>query len=202
MNKFNKILLLKFVFIFYVAIFASCSTLNTFQGKTVSQEKYDELLKKYKDLIGDKVPEQKLESIDDSFAVEEFRAKLVKSSDRKVEITDNYDQRRVQKDIGLLYQAFEKYQKKEYGDVIILLKELENSQVDKVRAQARYLLGITMQDQGENDIAMQIFEEIVLEKRNSVFALLSLKKLIETTKTLGLIKKQEYFSQLYARFLK
>ena len=160
------------------------------------------MLKKYKDLIGQKVPQKTGVIIDDALAVEEVRAKLIKTTKQESTPSQSYDLRRVQKDISLLYQAYDKYRKKEFGDVIIILKELENSQVSKVRAQARYLLAITMNDQGEHDIAMQIFEEIVLHKRNSIFALLSLNRLIDVTRQLGLMKKNEYFSQLYARFLK
>jgi len=202
LNNFNKFLLLKIVSILYVVTLVSCSHFNTFKDDSVSKEKYEELLKKYKDLIGQKVPQKTGVIIDDALAVEEFRAKLIKTTKQESTPSQSYDLRRVQKDISLLYQAYDKYRKKEFGDVIIILKELENSQVSKVRAQARYLLAITMNDQGEHDIAMQIFEEIVLHKRNSIFALLSLNRLIDVTRQLGLMKKNEYFSQLYARFLK
>ena len=183
----------------------SCSSFNIFEGDSVPKEKYEQLLDKYKTLVGKKLPKPQNTSVafvDDHESVQEFRSRLNQATDRRSIESRKYDMKRVQKDISLLYQAYSKYRNKEYGDVIIILKELENSQVDKVRAQARYLLAITMLDQGELDLSMQIFEEIVLTMRNSAFALMSLEHLISNTKKLGLIKKHEYFSQLYARFLK
>ena len=60
------------------------------------------------------------------------------------------------------------FNQKKFGDVIIILKELEDSQVFQIRAQSRYLLGKTMYEQGEYDVSMQIFEEIVLNMRGTV----------------------------------
>ena len=140
--------------------------------------------------------------IDDSQAVKEFKVKLSESASITgvVSSKKSYNKKRVQKDVGLLYQAYEKYRNKKYGDVIIILKELENSQVRQIRAQARYLLGLTMKDQGELDLSMQIFEEVLLTMRGTVFSLLSLQQLIDNTRKLGLNKKNEYFTLLYERF--
>jgi len=204
LNNFNRVLSLKIVLLLSIAILSSCSSFNLLDSEdTVPKEKYEDLLKKYKSLIGKKLPAspQLNESVNDSKALSEFRTRLNSVDVQKSNRLQSYDQRRVQKDISLLYQAYEKYHQKSYGDVIIILKELEKSQVQKVRGQARYLLALTMLAQGELDLSMQVFEEIVVGMRESVFALLSLKHLISTTKKLGLIKKHKYFTQLYARFL-
>ena len=186
----------------------SCSTFkvfdNFFEDESVPKEKYEDLLKKYKELVSKKAPMISTKSstiADDRQSVDELRSKLLNKKD-KAKPVSNYDRIRVQKDLGLLYQAVNKFQEKKFGDVIILLKELENSQVYRIRAQSRYLFGKTMEAQGETDLSMQIYEEILISMQDTIFALLSLERLLENTKTLGLKNKNQYFTQLYSRFIK
>ena len=207
MNNFNKINLFKIVTLLCCLNFVGCSTFDYFRDDSVPKEKYEKLLQKYNLLINKSVPTSDSENIslrvDDAKAVDEFRNRLLlKRKTQPLNLAlKPYHKSRVQKDISLLYQAYNMFRQKKFGDVIILLKELENSQVAKIRAQARYLLGVTMYEQGELDMSMQIFEEIVVSMRDTVFALMSLEQLINNTSKLGLNKKNAYFRELYSRFL-
>ena len=124
MNKFNRVLSLKFVLLFSISLMCSCSSLNFFdREETVSKKKYEDLLKKYKNLVSNNVPKQPSTTamnLDDSVALKDFRAQLIAVKENKNVKSKSYNLRRVQKDIGLLYQAYEKYRNKKYGDVIII----------------------------------------------------------------------------------
>ena len=181
------------------------------KDEKVSKEKYENLLKKYKSLVEKNTPRQTLgkpsgthaNPILESRQVDEFRKSLMSSEAKAATASQKkYNSKKVRKDISLLYQAYSMFNKKKFGDVIIILKELEGSQVFQIRAQARFLLGKTMFEQEEYDVAMQIFEEIVLGMRGTVIGLLSLEKLISCTDKVGLLQKKKYFSQLYSRFQK
>lgn len=210
MNKIYQFRLNNLVFSLAVLVlFSSCSSFNLWKDEKVSKEEYEKLLVKYKALVEKNTPSQptakslKVHSnpILESKQVEDFRKSLISSESNVVsKNSKNYHSKRVRKDIGLLYQAYSMFNQKKFGDVIIILKELEDSQVFQIRAQARFLLGKTMYEQGEYDVAMQIFEEIVLKMRGTVFGLLSLEKLISCTDKVGLMQKKKYFSQLYSRF--
>ena len=187
LNNFNKINLFKIVTLLCCLNFVGCSTFDYFRDDSVPKEKYEKLLQKYNSLINKSVPTSDSGNIslavDDAKAVDEFRNRLLlnrKTQPHNLALKP-YHKSRVQKDISLLYQAHNMFRQKKFGDVIILLKELENSQVAKIRAQARYLLGVTMYEQGELDMSMQIFEEIVVSMRDTVFALMSLEQLINNT---------------------
>lgn len=177
----------------------------------VSKEKYEKLLTKYKALVEKNTPSQRVGELSkgssdpllESKQVDAFRKSLIESEAKAaINSSNSYNSKRVRKDISLLYQAYSMFNQKKFGDVIIILKELEDSQVFQIRAQSRYLLGKTMYEQGEYDVSMQIFEEIVLNMRGTVFGLLSLEKLISCTDKIGLMQKKKYFSQLYSRFQK
>ena len=203
MNNFNRFISFKIVLLAICSQLVSCSTLNFFKDDSVSKEEYEDLLKKYKALVGKKspqLPNTTSTQLDDVESVNNFRSKLLNTKRKRPKSLTKYDRLRVQKDLGLLYQAFDKFNKKKFGDAIILLKELENSQVYRIKAQSRFLFGRTMEEQGELDVSMQIYEEILISMQDTIFAQLALERLIQNTRSLGLNNKNKYFTKLYARF--
>ena len=208
LNRFHQLSSKNALAVVLCVIFlSSCATFKKFTAdESVPKEKYDDLLKKYKDLVSTKGPD--LPNNGTNFVPVENKEMLLDLKNRllnsKMEFNNvqDYNPSRVSKDLNLLYQAYDKFNQKKFGDVIILLKELEASQVFQVRAQAKYLFGITMFEQGEFDLAMQIFEDVMVKMRSSVFGLLSLNKLLACTERLGLKKKNEYYTQIFSRFMK
>lgn len=82
-----------------------------------------------------------------------------------------------------------------------LLKEVELSKVDTIRVHAKYLVGEIMFRQGEFDLSMQIFEEIIQKDAFSGVVLKALGRLVVCAERLKLSKKKDrYFSMLHDFF--
>ena len=81
------------------------------------------------------------------------------------------------------------------------LKKIEKSKVKQVRVRARFSIGEIMFRQGEYDLAMQIYEEILQQDAFSGIVIKTLGRLIVCSEKLKLKKKQEqYYSMLYNFF--
>ena len=67
----------------------------------------------------------------------------------------------------------------------MLAKELEKSNVEQIRAQARFLLAEVMQAQGESLIAVQIYEEVAISMPFSIFSKKAIDRGSEVSKLIG-----------------
>ncbi|MEI8347443.1 MAG: hypothetical protein WCG27_08245 [Pseudomonadota bacterium] len=82
-----------------------------------------------------------------------------------------------------------------------ILKPLEKSSIKQVRVWSKYLIGEILFKQGEFDLAMQVFEEIITKNAFSGLVIKSLGHLIVCSEKLKLNKKREqYFSLLHDFF--
>jgi hypothetical protein len=140
-------------------------------GKRDAEEntklKYEALEKKYQELLSKNTPVTSV--MDKSKLNSDYQNKLKVKQDRTLSGRD-YDRSKIARELRSLKRLQVKINNKKYGDAILLAKELENSDVEQVRAQARFLLAKTMEDQGEKIIAMQIYEEVALSMPYSIFS--------------------------------
>lgn len=88
-----------------------------------------------------------------------------------------------------------------FDQSLTILKELENSNVRQVKVRAKYEIGELLFIQGEYDLAMQVFEEIIHREAFSGVVLKVLGRLIVCSDKLKLSKKkQKYYSILHDFF--
>lgn len=104
------------------------------------------------------------------------------------------DLRQLQKAEGLLDQN-------KFDATLAIVKKLETSPAKQIRVRAKYILGEILFKQGEFDLAMQIFEEIVNRDAYSGVVVKTLGKLIVCSEKLGLkAKKDKYYSVMHDFF--
>jgi len=108
------------------------------------------------------------------------------------EVEDDLQQ--LQKAEGLLNQN-------KFDATLSIVKKLETSPSKQVRVRAKFLLGEILFKQGEFDLAMQIFEEIITRDAYSGMVVKTLGRLIVCSEKLGLkAKKDKYFSVMHDFF--
>lgn len=82
-----------------------------------------------------------------------------------------------------------------------MIKELEKSPIRQIVVRAKYLLGEVLFKQGEYDLSMQIFEEVLTQHAFSGLVIKTLGRLIVCSDKLKISEKQEkYYSILHDFF--
>tara|TARA_R110000868_G_scaffold80095_8_gene227862 strand:- start:15545 stop:16285 length:741 start_codon:yes stop_codon:yes gene_type:complete len=115
--------------------------------------------------------------------------------------SDDYSSVDVEAQIRNLQTAEQLVEKNRFDESLNLLKPLERSPVRQVRVRARYLVGESLFRQGDFDLSMQIFEEIIQKEAFSGMVLKALGRLIVCAEKLKLEKKKErYYSLLHDFF--
>lgn len=88
-----------------------------------------------------------------------------------------------------------------FENALVILKELEMSKEKQIVVRAKYMLGDLLFNQGEYDLASQVYEEIINKYAFSGFVLKALGKLIVCSEKLKQPQKQEkYYSLLHDFF--
>lgn len=184
--------------------------------KSVPKVQYDQLLSKYEKLLRNNNkktgvrPKSNVISPDLVETVDVFNEKSrhrpnLEMQAQKLDATSipekNMNVESIQNQI-IKYQKAEKMiQKKDFDSGMMVLKELENSSVKQIRVRARYSIGNLLYLQGEYDLALQKFEQIINKDAFSGVVLKALRKLINCSEKLNLKKKKErYHSILYDFF--
>lgn len=115
--------------------------------------------------------------------------------------SDDYSSVDVEAQIRNLQLADKLVSQNKFDESLNLLKPLERSPVRQVRVRARYLVGESLFKQGDYDLSMQIFEEIIQKEAFSGMVLKALGRLIVCSEKLNLEKKKErYYSLLHDFF--
>jgi len=115
--------------------------------------------------------------------------------------SDNYENVDVESQIRNLQTADGLVAQNKFDEALNLLKSLEKSPVRQVRVRARYLVGESLFKQGDFDLSMQVFEEIIQKEAFSGMVLKALGRLIGCSEKLKLDKKKEqYYSLLHDFF--
>jgi len=232
-------------------MFTSCSSLlkrsnemlaKPEPGQFVAKEQYDELNRKYLELLNksknnpkvvnelnEKTSQPKVEgqpefvketSIDPSELVNQIDQKLpdikegngvdvLAESDKKigpplpntiaeniVVASDDIDEQ-----IQNLRDVQNHIKVNKFENALTLLKSLESSKEKQIVVRAKYMLAELLFNQGEYDLSMQVFEEIVNKYAFSGFVIKSLGKLVACSEKLKLPEKQaKYYSLLHDFF--
>ena len=125
-----------------------------------------------------------------------------RKSNNKLMIADNdYDAAIVEDHMVKIRKADQLQAKNKLDAALVLIKDLEKSPVSQIRVRAKYLLGEILFKQGEYDLAMQVFEEILTGYAFSGLVIKTLGKLIVCSDKLKQSAKQEkYYSILHDFF--
>lgn len=115
--------------------------------------------------------------------------------------SDDYSSVDVEAQIRNLQTAEQLVGQNKFDESLNLLKPLERSPVRQIRVRARYLVGESLFKQGDYDLSMQIFEEIIEKDAFSGTVIKALGRLIVCSEKLKLEKKKErYYSLLHDFF--
>lgn len=127
---------------------------------------------------------QKLPPVPSSFGVETLNQ------------TDDVDQQ-----IAKLREANDLVKVNKFENALQILKSLEQSQEKQIRVRARFMIGELLFNQGEFDLAHQVFEDIVSKDAFSGLVIKALARLVVCSEKLKLPEKgQKYFSYLHDVF--
>jgi TolA-binding protein len=115
---------------------------------------------------------------------------------QQVNNTDDVDEQ-----ITKLREANELVKVSKFENALTILKELENSKEKQIVVRAKIMLGDLLFGQGEFDLAMQVYEEVIKKYAFSGYVLKALGKLVACSEKLKLPEKQaKYYSLLHDFF--
>ena len=185
-------------------LISSCAYLSSKRktvndGVTEQQKRYKALEEKYNELLSKSTPNipvstaPKVEGINKNFQ-QILSGKKQRSLDGS-----QYDRKKIARELRSLNRLVLKINKKKYGDAVLLAKELEKSRVEQIRAQARFLLAQVMEQQGESLLAAQIYEEIAVTMRFSIFSKKSIDKGIELAGAINDSSMKDRFRHMKAQ---
>ena len=185
--------------------------------ETVPKKKYEELLGKYKALQekirfheGSNPPSltetpEEIETAPDLVeTVDVFAIKNTKKNRGPTSVADALKpdaSSGIEEAVEQVKQGIDLVGQKKYSEAIEKLRPLESSGVGQVRVRAKFYMGESYFMQGEYDLAMQIFEDIIAKESFSGLVLKVLDRLITCSEKLNNKKKQEtYHSMLHDFF--
>lgn len=186
------------VSIFLVLLFQSCGLLSSKldKSKYVERDKFLALESKYKELLKKHAPASPKEKV---VEVEPMEVQLKEATTRTLS-TRNYSPEDILRELRLLRNIESNIKQKKYSNALLLIKQLEGSEIEQIRTQARYFFGRLLFAQGEFDAASQIYEEVVFSMPFSIYAKRSLAQIITCYNKLGKSTKVEYFSKILQNF--
>jgi TolA-binding protein len=113
-----------------------------------------------------------------------------------VNLTDDVDDQIVK-----LREATDLIKVNKFENALVILKELENSKEKQVVVRAKIMLGDLLFSEGEYDLAMQVYEEVIKKYAFSGYVLKALGKLVACSEKLKQPEKQaKYYSLLHDFF--
>lgn len=114
----------------------------------------------------------------------------------QINMTDDVDDQ-----ISRLREVQELVKVNKFEAALTILKELENSKEKQIVVRAKIMLGDLLFNQGEYDLASQVYEEVVKKYAFSGFVLKALGKLVACSEKLKQPEKQaKYYSLLHDFF--
>ncbi|MEK6625658.1 MAG: hypothetical protein AABY86_11855 [Bdellovibrionota bacterium] len=181
----------------------------------VPKAQYDELLQKYEEVLRQARGEQTMAS--EEAGVRTEKVDLVDDLKKagagpaldttvSVESRDTVPNQEYSKDA--IFDEMKKFEKakmllgqKQFDGSLKLLREIEQSRVNTLKVHAKFYIGELLFMQGEFDLAMQLFEEILQNYAFSGVVYKALGRLIACSEKLKLAqKKDKYFSILHDFF--
>ncbi len=123
------------------------------------------------------------------------------SRSKPIIATTEYNEEIVESHMFKIRKADKLQKQNKFDQALTLIKELERSPVRQIEVRAKYLLGEILFKQGEYDLAMQVYEEILTKYAYSGLVIKSLGRLIVCSDKLKQTAKQEkYYSFLHDFF--
>ena len=178
---------LLFGLIFSTITITSCSHEVVNEQETVSKKEYDELKKKYDNLLAEKNAAITSEiSVD---LKEDVSTSQPTTSDPETQFAD-------------LENAEELITNGDFEKAIETLKKIENSEIKQIKVRAKYLQGEIFFNQKEYDQAMQKYDEIITGFGFSSMAISAIEKKDACKKNLNLPVTQEPYHSIYEDFIK
>lgn len=113
----------------------------------------------------------------------------------------SYDANLVEAQITQIRKAEDLVAQNKFDEALTTIKTLEKSPLKQIVVRAKFLLGEILFKQGEYDLSMQIFEEVIGQYAFSGLVIKTLGRLIVCSEKLKLASKQEkYYSILHDFF--
>jgi TolA-binding protein len=123
------------------------------------------------------------------------------ASSRPVIDSAELDPAMVEEHILILRNSSAMLAENRYDQALREIRIIENSPIRQIRARAKYNLGEVLFQQGEFDLAMQIFEDVIKTEAFSGIVLKTLGRLIVCSEKLNQEQKREtYFSMFHDFF--
>lgn len=148
--------------------------------------------------IPDSVITDSIDSLQPEAVIEKAQGPKVPSSlgIQEVNSTDDIDDQ-----ISKLREVQEMIKVNKFENALTILKELEQSKEKQIVVRAKIMLGDLLFNQGEYDLASQVYEEVVKKYAFSGYVLKALGKLVSCSEKLKQPEKQaKYYSLLHDFF--
>jgi tetratricopeptide (TPR) repeat protein len=167
----------------------------------VSREEYEQLKNRYDALMNEKNGNVQTAKEGDVIA----DLQKAKSTDEVAETVNVFASSKesvagageLEEQIGKIRKAEELMSVNKFNDAIALLKNLEKSPQKYIVAYSKFLIAEGMFTQGNYDLSMQIYEEIINKYAFSGVVLKALGRLIVCAEKLKLEKKREQYFSLF-----
>jgi tetratricopeptide (TPR) repeat protein len=149
----------------------------------VTRKQYDILLKKYQSLVkentalkndqGGTLSSDTVDLFDEP--IEKANQKFGKKKSMSGGQNINISEANIDRDLGLLQNAINYYQAKDFSKALKIFDQLGKSGVDQVRVRSRFYTALILYDKDQLDLALQVFEEVIQHHSFSYLVLDSLK---------------------------
>jgi len=181
----------------------------------VPKAQYDELLQKYEEILRQTRGEQTVSSEETGVRTEKVdlvddlkKAGIGPALDTTVSVETSPAVSNQEYSKDTIFDEMKKFEKaknmlaqKQFDGSLKLLREIEQSKVNTLKVHAKFYIGELLFMQGEYDLAMQLFEEILQNYAFSGVVYKALGRLIACSEKLKLgQKKDKYFSILHDFF--
>ncbi len=185
----------------------------------VPKKQYDELLEKYQALLrrnrqleGEELPQDvvgkseeklpKLAETVDVFTKQLEQAPESKTKNSKPSISPSFSSKDLSAQVGELKRVIQLINQNHLNEASQLLKGLENSRYRQIIVRVKFYMGEVLFRQGEFDLAMQMFEEVINRYAFSGIVLKTLGRLIVCSEKLKLKKKYDLYYSILHDFFK
>ncbi len=187
---------------------------------TVAKAQYDELLKKYQVLLrrnrqleGDDLPADvtvsppanlpKLAETVDVFAKQLDKvAEVQNSSKNLISVAAPFIRKDMEGQIADIKKVIQLIDKNHFDEALQILKILESSKYSQIAVRSKFYTGEVLFRQGEFDLAMQLFEEVINRYAFSGIVLKTLGRLIICSEKLKIKKKYDLYYSILHDFFK
>lgn len=186
----------------------------------VTKQQYDELLKKYQALLrrnrqleGEELP-QEVQSTSKNLpklaeTVDVFAKQLEKAPQTSSKLTPQvmtgqtqFSARDVEGQIKEIKKAIALISNNRFDESLQILKSLEASRHKQIVVRVKFYMGEILFRQGEYDLAMQVFEEVLSKYAFSGIVLKTLGRLIVCSEKLKIKKKYDLYYSILHDFFK